>query len=69
MPEEDNLNFLNESHYIEVSAILRESVSNTLRRRLKIKHDQIARGRKNHETSSVIVSLFSEPIVVKERHN
>ena len=67
--EDDNLNFLSECHYIEVSAILKESKSNTLRRRLKAKHNQIAKGRKSNENSSVIVSVFSEPIVVKERHN
>lgn len=43
-PNDDDLNFLNDYHYVEVSGILEESGSNTLKARLKDKHDQIDRG-------------------------
>ena len=67
-PNDDDLNFLDNDHYIEVSGILEESKTNTLKGRIKRKHDQISRGTKHDETSSVIVTLFSEPKTVKEYH-
>ena len=67
-PKDDDLNFLDSDHYIEVSGILEESKTNTLKGRIKRKHDQISRGTKHDETSSVIVTLFSEPKTVKEYH-
>lgn len=67
-PDEDDLNFLEDYHYVEVSGILQESATNTLKRRIKDKHEQIKRGGKRDKPSSVIVTLFSEPITVKEIH-
>lgn len=67
-PNEDDLNFLENYHYVEVSGILIENKSNTLKARIKDKHDQIKRGGKRTEPSSVIVTLFSEPKTVKEIH-
>ena len=67
-PDEDDLNFLNNYHYAEVSGILEELGSNTLKKRIKDKHEQIKSGGKKDEPSSVIVTLFSEPITVKEIH-
>lgn len=67
-PKDDDLNFLDDSHYVEISGILEESSSNTLKSRLRTKHSQIARGFKKNEFSSVIVTLFSQPKTVKEVH-
>lgn len=67
-PSEDELNFLDDFHYVEVSGILQESKSNTLKGRIKSKHDQINRGGKGDKASSVIVTLFSQPKTVKEIH-
>lgn len=67
-PDDDDLNFLNDYHFVEVSGILEESSSNTLKGRVRDKHDQINRGGKKNESSSVIVTLFSEPKTVKEIH-
>jgi hypothetical protein len=67
-PSDDDLNFLNDYHYVEVSGILQESRSNTLKERIKEKHNQIKKGSKRNETSSVIVTLFSAPKTVKEIH-
>lgn len=67
-PDDDDLNFLSDYHYVEVSGILEESSSNTLKARIKNKHDQIDRGGKRGERSSVIVTLFSEPKTAKEVH-
>jgi hypothetical protein len=67
-PSDDDLNFLNDYHYVEVSGILEESKTNTLNGRLKNKHDQIKRGGKREESSSVIITLFSVPKTVKEIH-
>jgi hypothetical protein len=67
-PNDDDLNFLNDYHFVEVSGILKESQSNTLLGRIKKKHDQIKRGGKHNEPSSVIVTLFSVPKAVKEIH-
>lgn len=68
-PNDDDLNFLDdEFHYVEISGILEENKSNTLTNRLKIKHNQINRGAKSSNSSSVIVTLFSKPITVKETH-
>jgi hypothetical protein len=67
-PNDDDLNFLDDYHYVEVSGILEELGTNTLKRRVKDKHSQIMRGSKQTEPSSVIVTLFCTPITVKEIH-
>lgn len=71
-PDDDDLNFLDDFHYVEISGILEESKTNTLIKRIKDKHDQISKGEKKYKTSynssSVIVTLFSEPITVRELH-
>lgn len=67
-PNEDDLNFLNNYHYVEISGILEESRTNTLQGRIKDKHKQINRGGKCNEPSSVIVTLFNTPITIKEIH-
>jgi hypothetical protein len=67
-PTDDDLNFLDNYHYVEISGILQESKTNTLKGRIKIKHEQIKRGEKKDKTSSVIVTLFNTPITVKEIH-
>jgi hypothetical protein len=67
-PDENDLNFLAKGHYVEVSGILEENESNTLDSRVKKKHQQIAKGSRNSETSSVIVTLFKQPKTVKEVH-
>lgn len=67
-PTDDDLNFLDDFHYVEVSGILQESSTNTLKKRIKIKHEQIKKGRKKDRSSSVIVTLFSEPKTVREIH-
>jgi hypothetical protein len=67
-PSDDELNFLNDYHYVEISGILEESRTNTLEGRIKDKHAQISRGSRRDEPSSVIVTLFSHPKTVKEVH-
>ena len=67
-PDDDDLNFLDEFHHVEVTGILKESATNTLKNRIKIKHAQIIRGGKNDKPSSVVVSLFSQPKTVRETH-
>jgi hypothetical protein len=67
-PSDDDLNFLDDHHYVEISGILEESKTNTLRSRMKEKHDQINKGGKREELASVIVTLFSTPQTVKEVH-
>lgn len=67
-PDDDDLNFIGNFHYVEISGILQESKNNTLKGRIKDKHAQINRGGKRDETSSVIVTLFSEPKTIKEIH-
>ncbi|MCK9422214.1 MAG: hypothetical protein M0Q38_06425 [Bacteroidales bacterium] len=67
-PSDDELNFLDDFHYVEVSGILQESKTNTLKGRIKDKHDQILRGSQRDKPSSVIVTLFSQPKTVKEIH-
>lgn len=67
-PNDDELNFLENNHYVEVSGILEESETNTLRKRIKDKHNQISKGNKSGESSSIIVTLFSKPKTVKEFH-
>ncbi|HTC00546.1 MAG TPA: hypothetical protein VK705_07675 [Ferruginibacter sp.] len=67
-PDDDDLNFLDDYHYIEVSGILQESKTNTLKGRIKDKHDQINRGGKRDKPSSVVVTLFNAPATVKEVH-
>lgn len=67
-PDDDDLNFLDDFCYVEVSGLLEETKSNTLKERIKDKHNQINKGSKRTKTSSVIVTLFSKPITVKEVH-
>ena len=67
-PSDDDLNFLNNFHHVEISGILQEAKTNTLKDRIKDKHKQIDRGGKRNESSSVIVTLFSQPKTVKEIH-
>ncbi|MFW6046683.1 MAG: hypothetical protein ACOCP4_02690 [Candidatus Woesearchaeota archaeon] len=67
-PNDDELNFLNNHHYVEVSGILEETKTNTLKNRIKEKHKQIDRGDKCHESSSVIVTRFNKLKTVKETH-
>jgi hypothetical protein len=67
-PDDDDLNFMGKFHYVEISGILQESRTNTLKGRIKDKHEQINRGGKRNESSSVIVTLFSQPKTVKEIH-
>ncbi len=67
-PSDDDLNFLNDFHYVEISGILKETQTNTLKKRIKAKHEQIKRGAKKDKSSSVIVTLFSQPQTVREIH-
>jgi len=67
-PKDDDLNFLDDFHYVEVSGLLRESKTNTLIGRIKQKHAQIDAGGKKEKPSSVIVTQFKEPKTVKEKH-
>jgi hypothetical protein len=67
-PNEDDLNFLDNAHYVEISGILEESKTNTLQGRIKEKHAQIKKGNKKDKESSVIVTLFKTPKTVKEIH-
>jgi len=67
-PADDDLNFLDDYHFVEVSGILEESRTNTITGRIEKKHQQIKRGGKRDEPSSIIVTLFSKPITVKEIH-
>lgn len=69
-PNDDNLNFLEDPnfHYVEVSGVLEESKTNTLKKRVQDKHRQIIKGAMRNENSSVIVTLFSKTKVVKEVH-
>jgi hypothetical protein len=67
-PNDEDLNFIGNFHHVEISGILEESKTNTLRGRIKIKHEQIKKGSKRDEASSVIVTLFSEPRIIKEIH-
>ncbi len=68
-PGDDNLNFLDGGHYVEISGILKETKNNTLKSRVKDKHEQINRGGAKTLPSSVIVTLFSEPKIIKEVHS
>ena len=68
VPDENDLNFMNNFHYVEISGILRESKGNTVKARIKQKHEQIMKGSKRNESSSVIVTLFSQPRTTKELH-
>jgi len=67
-PNDDDLNFMDNFHHVEISGILQESRTNTLKGRIKDKHQQINRGGKRNESSSVIVTLFSQPKTIKEIH-
>lgn len=65
-PSSDN--FLNDSHYVEISGLLEETPSNTLKNRVRVKHRQIERGTHQKDLSSVIITLFEKPISIKEIH-
>lgn len=65
-PNEDN--FFSNSHYIEISGLLEEYKTNTLNNRIKGKHQQIDKGTRREEASSIIVTLFANPITIKEIH-
>lgn len=67
-PNDEELNFLDEAHYVEVSGLLKETKGNTLKKRVDDKHKQIDRGEKRDKPSSVIVTLFSHPKTIKEVH-
>jgi len=67
-PDDDDLNFLDNFHYVEISGILEESNTNTLQGRIKDKHAQIEKGYKKDKESSVLVTLFKTPRTVKEIH-
>ena len=67
-PNDDDLNFLEDYHYVEISGLLEESKTNTLVGRIKLKHKQIDEGGKQGKPSSVIVTHFKEPKTVKEKH-
>ncbi|MEP7268493.1 MAG: hypothetical protein ABI844_12770 [Saprospiraceae bacterium] len=69
IPNDANLNFLSEEfEFIEISGIMEESKTNTIRIRLKQKHLQLTKGTKRDEPSSIIVSLFKQPTIVKVKH-
>ena len=57
-PSDDDLNFMQGGHYVEVSGLLEETGSNTLRSRITDKHAQIRRGRGIKREASVVVTLF-----------
>ena len=61
-------NFFAHCHYIEASGILDETPSNTLRRRIRVKHNQIGKGTRNREVSSIIITHFRQPVTIKQRH-
>jgi hypothetical protein len=61
-------NFLAGSHYVEISGLLEENGTNTLLNRVRKKHEQINKGTRKDESSSVIITLFSNPATVKELH-
>lgn len=63
-----NENFLSESHFVEVSGLLEENGSNTLINRVAFKHKQIDKGTLSGESSSVIITLFNSPMIIKEVH-
>ncbi len=67
-PDDEDLNFLDDYHYVEISGILQETRTNTLKGRIKDKHEQINRGGKRDKPSSVIVTLFNAPTTIKEIH-
>lgn len=68
-PADDELNFMSNGHYVEVSGLLEETPSNTMTGRIDDKHKQIARGRKRSEPASVIVTLFKQPKTIKQIHS
>jgi hypothetical protein len=65
-PSDDN--FLQASHNIEISGIFSETVSNNLKTRLAVKHEQINKGSRSCESSSIIITIFDKAIAVKEIH-
>jgi hypothetical protein len=67
-PSDEDLNFMNNFHYVEISGILQESRGNSLKGRVNDKHQQIEKGGKRNEESSVLVTLFSQPKTVLEKH-
>ncbi|MCL1671690.1 hypothetical protein [Elizabethkingia ursingii] len=68
-PADDDLNFLDNGHYVEISGILEEKGSNTLKNRISQKHSQINNGTRCSEKSSVVVTLLKKPLTIKEVHN
>lgn len=68
VPDDNDLNFLEGGHYVEMSGLLEESPSNTLTGRIRDKHQQIRKGRGIKKEASVIVTLFRQPKTVKEVH-
>jgi hypothetical protein len=67
-PNEDDLNFLDEFHYVEVSGILKETKTNKIIYRLTKKHEQIKKGLKFDQPSSIIITHFYEPKTIKAIH-
>ncbi|MGQ3012134.1 MAG: hypothetical protein ACT6QS_00370 [Flavobacteriales bacterium] len=68
IPDDDDLNFMDDFHYVEISGILQESKNNTLKKRISTKHSQIKKGRQHDKPSSIIVTLFSHPKTIKKEH-
>ena len=69
VPADNDLNFLQDGHHVEVSGLMEEISSNTLKGRIKDKHQQIRDGKRIHTgRASVIVTLFHQPKTVKEEH-
>lgn len=68
-PEDEELNFIDDFHYVEISGIFEENQSNTLRARINKKHKQIEKGSKTGIDSSVVITLFSTPETVYETHH
>lgn len=68
IPDPNSLNFLANNLYVEVSGLLEETPTNNLANRIKIKHAQIEKGFKHGEPASVIITLFNNPVTVKEKH-
>lgn len=67
-PSDDDLNFLDNHQYVEISGLLEETRTNKIEYRLREKHFQIQKGYKKGEPSCVIVTLFSKPKTVRETH-
>lgn len=65
-PNSDN--FMQDSHFIEISGLLEETAKNKLSNRIKDKHKQIDKGIRRNGYSSVIVTQFDKPLTIKETH-